>query len=90
MKKSVFVLILLVLVSLILFLYPSKEEIILHYDDGHVKARGTIVDGLKHGNATLYYRNGKIKESGDWCLGKQEDLWKFYDNKGNLLKQINF
>lgn len=36
-----------------------------------------------------YYRNGKIKIEGQYQNGKEEGVWKYFDDKGKINRRIN-
>ena len=52
-------------------------------------SRGNFVDGIREGKATTYHENGKIKYEGFYKNGKECGIWKFYDEDGKLIKEIN-
>ena len=47
----------------------------------------------KNGNGKFkdyYYKLGVLKEEGDYQDGKKQGEWCFYDEKGKLLKSLNY
>lgn len=53
----------------------DSSSVILQYD---------VVDGKKNGSFLVYYRDGKIAQSGYLINDKNEGEWKYYYLNGNL------
>jgi antitoxin component YwqK of YwqJK toxin-antitoxin module len=70
---------------------------IYYYEDETKESEGYLKGEprkeRKLGHWIYYYRNGKKKEEGEWKIGGrhgdgniQTGIWKYYDEKGNLIK----
>ncbi|MFT4061627.1 MAG: hypothetical protein QM642_04635 [Edaphocola sp.] len=70
-------------------------------DDGYYKLmlkNGTVVEEgdtdegdnsfARHGNWSSYYRNGKLKENGNYYLDKPYGHWSFYDESGQPASEM--
>jgi antitoxin component YwqK of YwqJK toxin-antitoxin module len=44
----------------------------------------------KHGPYYLYFENGKLQISGSYNADQKDGEWKYYDDKGKLLKIENY
>jgi antitoxin component YwqK of YwqJK toxin-antitoxin module len=60
------------------------------YKNGKVWSEGFFKDGLSEGVRTVYYDNGKIYMVGNYALDQKVGKWKFYDNTGKLVKEVDF
>ncbi len=53
---------------------------------GEIQMKGTFKDmigDIHHGKTVWYYKNGKLKISGNYYEGKKDSVWYYYDEKGN-------
>ena len=50
---------------------------------------GTFVNGIREGEAIIYYENGNVKYQGFYVNGKECGIWKFYEENGELDKEVN-
>jgi antitoxin component YwqK of YwqJK toxin-antitoxin module len=50
----------------------------------------TYRNGVLHGKALVWYKNGKMKRRGSYRNGKMTGLWEFWDVKGNQTLVVNF
>ena len=65
----------------------------LHYhytDQGTLSHIYTYVKGEMHGNYKSYYPDGVLESSGNYSHGDKKGLWRYYSEKGNLLKTSKF
>lgn len=46
--------------------------------------------GLREGHTVVKHPNGKINYAGEYHLNEQVGIWKFYDLKGNLIREENY
>ena len=46
--------------------------------------------GLREGHTVVKHPNGKINYVGEYHLNEQVGIWKFYDLKGNLIREENY
>ncbi|NLJ82253.1 MAG: hypothetical protein GX330_03910 [Bacteroidales bacterium] len=60
------------------------------FDDGKKNSQGYYKNGKLHGEYTVWYPNEKIHYTGQYKNGEQTGNWKFYDEKGNLLRELEF
>ena len=67
-----------------------KVEEKTYYEDGSILSKVEMKSNQKNGHAAIYFRNGKIKESGYWIKNKQEGLWKFYYETGTPYADVWF
>jgi antitoxin component YwqK of YwqJK toxin-antitoxin module len=44
----------------------------------------------KHGPYYMYFENGKLQISGSYNADQKDGEWKYYDDKGKLLKIENY
>ena len=56
---------------------------------GNLLSTGEFVDGVRNGEAVVYHENGNIHYVGNYENGKEVGIWKFYDEEGKLLKEVN-
>jgi antitoxin component YwqK of YwqJK toxin-antitoxin module len=49
---------------------------------------GEYTLGLRNGASSVYYENGVLRMEGNYFNNKQIGLWKFYDQKGKLIKEV--
>ena len=61
-----------------------------YYEDGRIWSIGYYNGGLKHGSSNVYYENGEIRYTKNYEQDVAEGLWKFYDDKGNLIGEIMY
>jgi len=67
------------------FNVSEKKIYKLIYPNGEIYY-GEILNGLKNGKGTEYYKNGKIKYAGDWVNGKFEGYGDYYYEEGEFYK----
>jgi antitoxin component YwqK of YwqJK toxin-antitoxin module len=65
-------------------------EHLTYFDNGNVKAKQTVVDGISHGAYTLYHENGVVREQGAFDNGKKTGEWKRYGEQNQLVGIANF
>ena len=47
-------------------------------------------NGLLHGKALAWYKNGQLKRKGSYSNGKLSGPWEFWDEKGNKTLEANY
>lgn len=52
------------------------------YEEGPLKARYSFLDGLEHGERTVWYPTGQIAEQGAMQFGHQEGEWQMWHENG--------
>ncbi len=60
------------------------------YQNGNKWSEGRFKDGLDDGYRYIFHENGKKEIEGTYKDGKKVGVWKFYDDKGNFIKEENF
>ena len=63
-------------------LYTGELE---NKEDGVITWETTIVAGLPQGDATYYYKTGKMMETGYFQAGKMDGKWLRYNENGVLI-----
>lgn len=58
--------------------------------DGLLWSEGNFVDGQRDGIAKTYHPNGKKYYDGFYTKGIKSGLWKFYDEKGLIVKEVDY
>ena len=61
-----------------------------HYDNGHVRFRGSLLDGEMHGAWEFFRRDGSLMRSGAFERGRQVGTWRTYDRSGQAVKETDF
>ena len=61
-----------------------------YFIDGRVQSHGFFEDDKRTGPAQVFYSNGNKYEEGSYKNGKHCGLWKFYDEQGHLVKEVDF
>ncbi len=52
--------------------------------------QGKFVDGLPNGKHIWYWENGKIKQQGNYVMGRKTGDWKKFDQNGMLIITISY
>jgi len=60
------------------------------YPNGKLWSDDYFSAGLIDGKTTVYYNNGQKEYEGTCTKGKPSGLWKFYDEKGKLVRSKNY
>lgn len=60
------------------------------FPDGRVQSHGTFKDGERTGAAQVFYANGNKYQEGFYKNGKHCGKWKFYDEQGILIKEVDY
>jgi antitoxin component YwqK of YwqJK toxin-antitoxin module len=55
-----------------------------------VQSEGTFVNGLRTGKATVWQANGNLLQEGYYKEGKHVGKWKYYDEMGDLVKEVDY
>jgi len=58
--------------------------------EGRMLSTGHYVDGMENGMWTVWFPSGKKRYEGLFKDGKRSGLWKFYDENGQLIKEIEY
>lgn len=61
-----------------------------YYENGNIWSEGFFKDGKSDGKRITHYENGKIFYEGYYKEDQRVGTWKFYDEKGKLVKTINY
>lgn len=79
------------------FYDPEKKHVkeIYHYILEYTFAGSAVTDqdkkyekseAIKNGPYTCYHLNGKLKQSGYYKRNNKDSVWKYYNNKGQLIQ----
>lgn len=60
------------------------------YDDGAVKAAGSMKDGELHGAWRWYRTDGSLMRTGRFANGEQVGTWETFDRAGRLVRTTRF
>lgn len=60
------------------------------YDNGNKWSEGFFTEGLDDKKRTAWHENGELHFTGRLDKGKRIGTWKFYDEKGNLTKDLDY
>lgn len=63
---------------------------VYYYSNGNKWSEGSFLDGLDNGLRTTYFENGQKRYEGVYNKGKEIGIWKFWDEKGTLVKTVNY
>lgn len=61
-----------------------------YFEDGLLKVSASYKNNLREGSYALYYPDGEVEISGNYKNDLREGPWKYYNEKGVLIKKINF
>ena len=61
-----------------------------YFDNGMIAVKGSLNDSVEHGYYTLWHNNGVKAKEGKMTLGKQDSIWNYWDESGNLIKTKEF
>ena len=61
-----------------------------YFLDGRVQSHGFFENGERTGAAQVFHYNGNRCEEGYYKNGKHCGHWKFYDEQGILIKEVDF
>lgn len=59
------------------------------FDDGTVKAEGSMKDGQLHGAWRWYRRDGTLMRTGRFTQGRQTGTWETWDSDGRLVTRAD-
>lgn len=60
------------------------------FSDGKIWSECGYKNGLKHGKSTVYYENGQKRYEGNYHNDTTTGIWKFWNEQGSLIKEINY
>jgi antitoxin component YwqK of YwqJK toxin-antitoxin module len=63
---------------------------IYYYENGNVWSEGFFKKGKSDGQRITHYENGKVFYEGFYKEGRRVRIWKFYDEKGALMKTVDY
>lgn len=66
---------------------PYSGTYIDYYNRGTIQNRGTLVDGLLHGEVRVYFKNGNIKQIANYQKGLLHGTWQEYYPNGALVQR---
>jgi len=59
-------------------------------ENGQIQSEMFYMGGKKNGHAVVFLPNGKPKYIGEFKEDIKIGKWRFYDNEGNLSKEVEF
>jgi antitoxin component YwqK of YwqJK toxin-antitoxin module len=63
---------------------------VVHYANGNLKMKGTLLDGEMHGEWEWGRTDGSVMRTGAFDRGKQIGVWRTFDRSGQLVKETDF
>jgi len=60
------------------------------YEDGTPWSQTTFKEGKKEGATTTWFENGKKRYEGFYKNDVESGVWKYYDEKGNFVKNFDY
>lgn len=63
----------------------SKNVYTEFYDDGTIKSKTEMKNGLRHGKHKAFHPNGKLKANGKFKNNRKVGTWRFYDENEKLI-----
>ena len=60
------------------------------YENGNRWSEGYFIDGENDSIRNVWYENGNKRYEGFYKNGKEAGIWKFYDEKGILVKEVDY
>lgn len=60
------------------------------YENGNKWSEGYFFEGLNDKKHSGWHENGELHFTGRLDKGKRIGVWKFYDDKGNLAKEVDY
>ena len=63
---------------------------IYYYNNGNLWSEGFFKNGKSDGKRITHYENGKIFYVGYYQEDRRVGVWKFYDEKGTLVKSVDY
>jgi len=61
-----------------------------YYPNNQLSSEGIMVNNMPIGTWKSYHVNGELKSIGKWNGGKLDSVWTFYNDKGYLVKKIDY
>ncbi|MBN4062538.1 MAG: hypothetical protein COA57_05925 [Flavobacteriales bacterium] len=61
-----------------------------YYEDAKPWSECEYRNGLKHGKNTVWFSNGHLRYEGKYENDKQAGIWKFWDENGALVKEVEY
>jgi len=63
---------------------------VYYYETGKTWSEGYFRNGKNDGKRVTYYPNGRIRYEAHYLDDQRTGIWKFYDQKGKLVKAVNY
>ena len=63
---------------------------VYYYENGKKWSEGFFKNGKNDGKRVTYYENGLVRYEAYYKDGNRVGVWKFFDDKGNLLKEVDY
>lgn len=58
--------------------------------DGRIQSEIFYLNGMKNGHGVVFFPNGKPRYIGEYKNDKKVGKWRFYDEKGEVIKEEEF
>jgi len=63
---------------------------IYYYENGNIWSEGFFKNGKSDGKRITHYENGTVFYEGYYEEDRRVGIWKFFDEKGKLLKSVDY
>jgi len=63
---------------------------VYRYENGNIWSEGYFKNGKSDGKRTTYFENGKVRYEGFYKEDERTGIWRFFDDKGRLVKEVDF
>ena len=60
------------------------------YENGNKWSEGYYIKGINDGKTATWHENGQQYYEGSFHNGERAGIWKFRDEKGEFIKEINY
>ena len=62
---------------------------VVFFDNGKIWSEGMYVNDIREGSSVVYHANGQKYYEGKYKDGKETGVWKFWDEKGNMMNEVD-
>ncbi len=66
----------------------KRYNSVFYYDNGQIMEESYCSKGITHYKA--YYTNGQLRKEGSYTESAMIGAWRYYDESGNLLREIKY
>ena len=68
---------------------PGRRYVAIYHDNGEKSLEGSYLYNKKNGLFKMYYQSGINSFRGEYLNGSGVGMWSYFDNNGNLIKEID-